>query len=359
MHGIEVCKWCKYFHVHQCGIERTREKKRNSPIARWLMHRMGLRWVTLKTYLSQDHMAFEGWNECSFPSPSPSRCLFKFIYFERSQSEAALEKKQPQSKTKLVFYSNTSMVVGVPSSVTIVEEGDMNVCELPICSSTIPIESTPASLYCTMSPMESLPIIPSDLSLEKCKQSTINIDDLPFDLLAGEEPLDHGVDLTDGTIYLTNYRLFIFSTKTACSFINCPLRLIDSVEVKDNLYLCIQCKDIRSFRLAFFITEKCCYWLRKLTEAIAIPTNLDDLFAIKFASAIPEQDNTMRDRFNDELSRLQLDSYPWRLTEINRNHKLCTSYPEYCVVPLAITDDDIAEVAKFRSYRRFPTIVWR
>lgn len=291
---------------------------------------------------------------------SPSRCLFEFDFSLANEDKVnhTWEQATPV-KPPAVFYFNSSMVVGGPSSVTIVEEGDMHVCELPILSGTIPIESTPASLYCTMSPMESLPIIPSDLSLEKSKQSFINIDDLPFELLAGEEPLDHGVDLTDGTIYLTNYRLFVFSTKSSCSFINCPLRLIDSVEVKDNLYLYIQCKDIRSFRLAFFITEKCCYWLRKLTEAIAIPTNLDDLFAIKFAAAIPDTGNSMRDRFNDELQRLQLDSYPWRLTEINRHHKLCTSYPEYCVVPLAITDDDITEVAKFRSYRRFPTIVWR
>jgi myotubularin-related protein 3/4 len=134
---------------------------------------------------------------------------------------------------------------------------------------------------------------------------------------------------------------------------------IDSIEIKDNIYLYIQCKDVRSFRLTFFTTDKCCYWLRKLTEIIAIPTCLEDLFAIKFALAIPNQEHSLRDHFNDELVRLQLDAYPWRLTEINRNYKLCTSYPEFCVVPLAITDEELGEVAKFRSYRRFPTIVWR
>jgi myotubularin-related protein 3/4 len=252
------------------------------------------------------------------------------------------------------------MVIGVPSSpVTIVEEDDMHVCEVPILNNTIPIDATPASLCCTISPMESLPLMSTELSNDKKIHIFTNLNDLPFDLLASEQLIDHGTELTDGILYLTTYRLFIFSNESCCSFINCPLRLIDSIEIKDNIYLYIQCKDIRSFRLTFLTADKCCYWLRKLTESISIPTCLDDLFAIKFASAIPNQDNSLRDHFNDELIRLQLDTYPWRLTEINRHYKLCTSYPEYCVVPSTLTDEEIGEVAKFRSYRRFPTVVWR
>jgi hypothetical protein len=66
-----------------------------------------------------------------------------------------------------------------------------------------------------------------------------------------------------------------------------------------------------------------------------------------------------RDYFRPEFTRLQLDITPWRTTEINRDYKLCLSYPNICVVPASITDEEVHEVAKFRSYRRFPTIVWR
>jgi myotubularin-related protein 3/4 len=251
------------------------------------------------------------------------------------------------------------MVVGIPSLVGIVADDDMHVCGVSIHSNTIPIDSTAASLCCTISPMQSMPLSSSVLPLDKSKNPLTNIDDLPFDFLAGEDLIEHGTDSSDGSIYLTTYRLFIFSNESCCSFINCPIRLIDSIEVKDNIYLYMQCKDIRSFRLAFSTTDKCSHWLRKLTEAINAPASLDDLFAIKFASAVPQQESSMRDHFHDELIRLQLDTYPWRSTEINKNYKLCSSYPEYCVVPSAVTDEEVAEVAKFRSYRRFPTIVWR
>ena len=240
-----------------------------------------------------------------------------------------------------------------------VECDEIHVCEMPIPSSSIPIESTSVALSCAMSPMESIPIPTPDLSMEKSKQFSTSIDELPFELLPGEEPFADGFDLTEGSIYLTTFRLFIFFNKPSCSFINCPLRLIESVEVKDNLYLCVQCKDFRSFRLPFFTTEKCCQWLRKLLDSLVSPVSLDEVFALKFAAAVPQHDHVVRDRFNDELNRLQLDAYPWRATDVNLNFKLCPSYPERCVVPAAVTDEEINEVAKFRSYRRFPTIVWR
>jgi myotubularin-related protein 3/4 len=236
------------------------------------------------------------------------------------------------------------MVVGVvPSSVTIVEEeDDIHVCELP----TSITDSTPLSV--------TTPELPPE--------QTNNLNEYPFEFLSGEELIDQSIDSTEGYIYFTNYRLFIYSNQSSshCSFINCPIRLIDTIEIKDNIYLSIQCKDIRSFRLLFFTQDKCCYWLRKLNEIISTPINLDDLFAIKFFLSNSKQNHHIkRDYFYHELIRLKLNIHPWRITEINRDYKLSPSYPNLCVVPASITDEEVHEVAKFRSYRRFPTIVWR
>jgi hypothetical protein len=234
------------------------------------------------------------------------------------------------------------MVVGGPSPVTIVEEEDIHVCELPNSVT----DSTPLSANTTELPLD----------------QTNNLNDCPFEYLSGEELIDQSIDLPDGYIYLTNFRLFIFSNQSSshCSFINCPIGLIESIEIKDNFYLFIQCKDIRSFRLMLFTTDKCCYWLRKLTEKISTTINLDDLFAIKFALINSKQDNHIkRDYFQHEITRLKLNIHPWRTTEINRDYKLSPSYPNICIVPASITDEEVHEVAKFRSHRRFPTIVWR
>ena len=252
------------------------------------------------------------------------------------------------------------MVVGIPTPGAIAEEEDNYIHRISLTNTdSIPIDHIPSSLCTIISPLEYSPSLTAELLHSKPNRSSINPDELPFVLLAGEEIVDDQMDLSDGILYLTTYRLFVFSNESCCSFINCPIRLIDTLEMKDNIYIYVQCKDMRSFRLTFSTAEKCCSCLRKLNESIAIPPCLDDLFAIKFASAIPNHEHTLRDRFHDELARLQLDADPWRLTEINRNYELCSSYPEFCVVPMAITDKELGEVAKFRSYRRFPTIVWR
>ncbi|CAF3245225.1 unnamed protein product [Rotaria sp. Silwood2] len=192
--------------------------------------------------------------------------------------------------------------------------------------------------------------------------------DIPFLLIAGEAYINDE-RLPARIIHVTTYRLFISPTESSYSSIDCPIRSIDSIVMKDDIYLNIQCKHIRSFRLKFVTKNQRDYWFRKLDDMIVLPTYLwaihkgygplDDLFAIKFASDIRKDEHSYHDLFNVELIRLQLDTCPWRLTKINENYELCTSYPKYCVVPSIITDEEISEAAEFRSYKRFPTIVWR
>lgn len=223
------------------------------------------------------------------------------------------------------------VVGGVPTSDSIAEEDDIAVCDLP----------------------NSAPTSPN--LLEQSNEQ-------PFDLLPGEILVANGKDLTDGWLYLSNYRLFICSIAPTChcSFINCPIRLIESFEIKDNIYLCIQCKENRSFRLLFYTSERSHYWQQKLAETLAASTLLEDLFAIKYCHATSHSNNSMKfDYFHRDLTRLQLDQPPWRITDINRDYKLSPSYPKNCVVPANITNDDVNDAAKFRSHRRFPTIVWK
>ncbi|CAF1028257.1 unnamed protein product, partial [Didymodactylos carnosus] len=230
----------------------------------------------------------------------------------------------------------------VPSSV---EDDDMHVInELPGILKTSSINASSSGTHSTT------------------ESSSTNVNELPFELLSGEDVIHH-CSSADGLLYLTCYRLFIYSNDSG-SFINCPTRLIECLEIKDNLYLYVHCKDIRCFRLTFFTGEKCTGWFKKISDAIAPPPTIEDLFAFKFAQATPtehteRQTQHNRDRFQEEISRLQLDSNTWRLTTINKKYKLCASYPEYCIVPASITDEELNEVAKFRSYRRFPTVVWR
>jgi len=64
-----------------------------------------------------------------------------------------------------------------------------------------------------------------------------------------------------------------------------------------------------------------------------------------------------------QIERLNIsvlsDNSKWRISKVNWDYKLCTSYPNRLLVPSCITDQTLEAAAKFRSSKRVPVIVWR
>ena len=48
----------------------------------------------------------------------------------------------------------------------------------------------------------------------------------------------------------------------------------------------------------------------------------------------------------------------WRLTRANETFLLCSTYPRLLATPKIITDEDLFEIAKFRSKQRIPVLTW-
>lgn len=59
-----------------------------------------------------------------------------------------------------------------------------------------------------------------------------------------------------------------------------------------------------------------------------------------------------------EFKRMHLPNDSWRITKINDKYKLCDTYPAILAVPKAATDNDLSEVADFRSRGRLPVLSW-
>jgi myotubularin-related protein 3/4 len=106
--------------------------------------------------------------------------------------------------------------------------------------------------------------------------------------------------------------------------------------------------------------------------AISVPDQLESFFAFPFhawvsdASTVLDQEwyNRLQrvtdDFFPQELERLQFDlKGAWRVSSINNDFKLCSTYPKLLVVPACISDDKLTSVSSFRSSRRIPVVTWR
>ncbi|XP_066508394.1 myotubularin-related protein 4 isoform X2 [Hoplias malabaricus] len=193
---------------------------------------------------------------------------------------------------------------------------------------------------------------------------------VPFPALQGEG-VEYLGRADDAIIAISNYRLHI---KFKDSIINVPLRLIESVESRDMFQLHIICKDSKVVRCHFSTFKQCQEWLKRLNRVIAHPSRLEDLFALAYhawclgGSADDEDQHLhlcrpgehVRHRMEMEVKRMGFDMQnAWRVSDINSNYKLCSSYPQKLLVPVWITDKELESVASFRSWKRIPVVVYR
>ncbi|EFN79213.1 Myotubularin-related protein 3 [Harpegnathos saltator] len=197
----------------------------------------------------------------------------------------------------------------------------------------------------------------------ECEDETLTI---PFTPLSGESVVALG-RTSDGVLALSNYRLYL-QLSQACY--NIPLGLIEQLEVKEIFYLHIGCKDARSVSCAFSTNEHCLEWYKRLHKVTYPRKNVEDIFAFAYyAWSVEEGKDYPRlgkdngsyiTTFNSEVERLKFNLHgTWRISQINKDYRMCPSYPPQLLVPACISDETLETVAKFRSSRRIPAVVWR
>ncbi|CAE7819230.1 MTMR2, partial [Symbiodinium sp. CCMP2456] len=135
--------------------------------------------------------------------------------------------------------------------------------------------------------------------------------------------------------------------------------------------LTITTKDLRV--LCFFMPTDA--EMRLVSEAVAAfgcPGNPAMLFATKHFEAlkkegaleVPDSGWCFYDPIQDS-ARMGIDTElipnpqcPWRVSELNRHYRLCSSYPSVLVLPRRMPDQALREVAAFRKRGRLPALSW-
>ena len=226
-------------------------------------------------------------------------------------------------------------------------------------------------------------------------------DEVP--LLSGEQKLMSLKDayiqvssgrLLPGTLCMTNYRiafvpspsyLAILATTNPSvhAWLNVPLASIDRVEkekrMKDargaGVALVITCKDVRQHRITTNVGEYEIDRAFSTMSAYAFPDNMRHLFAFSHSlSPSSSSDRTSAaDPYNpiqeysrqgviDVVTNTGIAGVPqdslWRMSMANKDYRLCKTYPQYMVMPRGMSDEELFQVAAFRSGRRLPTMSW-
>jgi len=137
------------------------------------------------------------------------------------------------------------------------------------------------------------------------------------------------------------------------------------------LKLKVMTKDLRT--LVFLLSQE--DEVRQIMDAIETfghPGGLHTLFAFKHAEEVSREVGPAADQDgwhiydpSSEYARLGIETdvipnpaSPWRVSNINQNYAVCSSYPSVLAMPRRMNDSDIRGCASFRKRGRLPAMSW-
>uniref|UniRef100_A0A8D3BBA9 Myotubularin phosphatase domain-containing protein n=1 Tax=Scophthalmus maximus TaxID=52904 RepID=A0A8D3BBA9_SCOMX len=174
---------------------------------------------------------------------------------------------------------------------------------------------------------------------------------------------------TNGTLYLTATHL-IFVESSAKNSTSAGQEIwilhhhIASVEklslTTTGCPLVIQC---RNFRLVHFVVqrERDCHDIYSSLLRLLRPVSYEELYAFSYN---PKQNDQQREEgwqlidLGAEFERMGVPCDQWQLTDVNRDYKVCETYPRDLYVPITASKPIIVGSSKFRSKGRFPVLTY-
>lgn len=174
---------------------------------------------------------------------------------------------------------------------------------------------------------------------------------------------------TNGTLYLTaTHLIFVESSSNISSAAAQEIWIlhhhIASVEklslTTSGCPLVLQC---RNFRVVHFVLprERDCHDIYSSLLRLLRPVSYEELYAFSYN---PKQNDQQREEgwqlidLRAEYERMGVPCDQWQLTDVNRDYKVCETYPRDLYVPITASKPIIVGSSKFRSKGRFPVLTY-
>nr|XP_039264729.1 myotubularin-related protein 8-like isoform X1 [Styela clava] len=165
---------------------------------------------------------------------------------------------------------------------------------------------------------------------------------------------------TDGTLFLTaTHLIFVNSERTRETWIvHTHINSVEKLSLSTaGSPLVIRCKTFQVF--TFMVAEeRDCHDLYNSLLKLSKPMQIKELYAFSYNPRGNEKQNEGWDMFklDVEFMRMGLPTKYWKTTDINKDFKLCYTYPQLLCVPTAATDSLLHGSAAFRSKGRLPVL---
>ncbi|XP_068827478.1 myotubularin-related protein 7 [Capricornis sumatraensis] len=122
--------------------------------------------------------------------------------------------------------------------------------------------------------------------------------------------------------------------------------------------LLIRCKNFQLLQL-IIPQERDCHDVYISLIRLARPVKYEELYCFSFNPKLDREEREqgwMLVNLSEEYKRMGLPNDYWQLSDVNREYRVCDSYPTELYVPRSATAHIIVGSSKFRSRRRFPAL---
>nr|XP_051698555.1 myotubularin-related protein 7 isoform X3 [Oryctolagus cuniculus] len=122
--------------------------------------------------------------------------------------------------------------------------------------------------------------------------------------------------------------------------------------------LLIRCKNFQILQL-IIPQERDCHDVYISLIRLARPVKYEELYCFSFNPKLDKEEREqgwMLVDLGEEYKRMGLPNDYWQLSDVNRDYRVCDSYPTELYVPKSATAHIILGSSKFRSRRRFPAL---
>uniref|UniRef100_A0A8C7KN70 Myotubularin related protein 6 n=1 Tax=Oncorhynchus kisutch TaxID=8019 RepID=A0A8C7KN70_ONCKI len=167
---------------------------------------------------------------------------------------------------------------------------------------------------------------------------------------------------TSGTLHLTaTHLIFVESNNAATTILHHHIASVEKLSLTTSgCPLVIQC---RNFRVVHFVVqrERDCHDIYSSLLRLLRPVSYDELYAFSYN---PKQNEQQREEgwqlidLGAEFERMGVPCDRWQLTDVNRDYKICETYPRDLYVPITASKPIIVGSSKFRSKGRFPVLTY-
>nr|XP_046149096.1 myotubularin-related protein 9 isoform X2 [Oncorhynchus gorbuscha] len=163
----------------------------------------------------------------------------------------------------------------------------------------------------------------------------------------------------EGTLCLTGHHLILSSRQDNTEELWLLHANIDAIEkrfVGSLGTIIVKCKDLRVIQLDIPGMEECL----NIASSIEVLSTLDSV-SLMYPVFYRPMFQVIEDGWKsflpeDAFKDLESMTEEWRLTDVNKDYSVCSSYPPLVAVPKDVDDDTLRKAAAFRHGGRFPVL---